>query len=282
MLPADVAGAELLVDAADLPDGWAPLLERVRGLRGEDLTRFLPPADGGRASAVLVLVGDGGPGAPAAAGPDVVLTLRAAGMRSHPGQVSFPGGATDPGDDGPVATAFREAAEETGLDPSSAVPVAVLPGLWLPPSGFVVRPVLAWWRDPHPLHAREPEEVEQVRRVALADLADPARRWTAQHPSGWTGPAFDLDDLLLWGFTAGLVSRLLQLAGLERPWDASVRRELPAAMTDGWRRAVADDPEAAERVAAAARELSAQAGAEPGATPLTDAAGAGDGGTAGP
>ncbi len=48
------------------------------------------------------------------------------------------------------------------------------------------------------------------------------------HPDGYVGPAFDVDGLLLWGFTAGLVSKVIELAGLERPWDREDHRPLPA------------------------------------------------------
>ena len=69
-------------------------------------------------------------------GPDVLLIERAADMRSHAGQPAFPGGAADPGDNGPVSTALREAQEETSLDPAGVTPVAALPQMWLPPSGI--------------------------------------------------------------------------------------------------------------------------------------------------
>lgn len=110
---------------------------------GEHFTRFLPPEEGGRDSAVLVLFGEGDQG------PDLLLIERAATLRSHAGQPAFPGGAQDPEDDGPVAAALREAQEEVGLRPDSVDVLGVLPALWLPPSGFVVHPVVAWWREPH-------------------------------------------------------------------------------------------------------------------------------------
>jgi hypothetical protein len=66
-----------------------------------------------------------------------------------------------------------------------------------------------------------------VVRAPLSELTDPARRFTVSHPSGFVGPAFDVDGLLVWGFTAGLLSKVIELAGLERSWDSSVRRPLP-------------------------------------------------------
>ena len=80
-------------------------------------------------------------------GPDLLLTERAHDMRSHPGQVSFPGGSIDAGET-PVQAALREAEEETGLDPAGVEVFGELPELWLPPSNFAVTPVLGWWRHP--------------------------------------------------------------------------------------------------------------------------------------
>ena len=188
----------------------------------EQLSRFLPPEDGGRTSAVLVLLGEG------ADGPDLLLIQRAADMRSHPGQPAFPGGAVDPGDAGPISAALREAEEETGLDPSGVEVFATLPDLWLPPSGFVVTPVLGWWRTPSPVYAAAPAEVAAVHRVPVAELTDPGNRLVVTHPSGYVGPAFKVRGMLVWGFTAGLLDRLLAISGWEVPWDRDRTEPLPA------------------------------------------------------
>jgi 8-oxo-dGTP pyrophosphatase MutT (NUDIX family) len=186
-------------------------------------SRFPAPAEGGRQSAVLILFGPN-----AAGGEDVLLTERSHSMRSHAGQVSFPGGATDPTDSGPVSAALREAQEEVGLDPAGVQVVAELPSLYLTPSQFVVTPVLAWWADPSPVSVVDHLEVARVLRAPLSELTDPARRFTVSHPSGYVGPAFDVDGLLVWGFTAGLLSEVIALAGLERSWDRADHRPLPS------------------------------------------------------
>jgi hypothetical protein len=105
--------------------------------------------------------------------------------------------------------------------------VAVLPALWLPPSNFVVTPVLGWWHTPHPVTARATAEVASVARVPIAELADPANRLRVRHPSGFLGPAFSVRSMLVWGFTAGLLSAMLDLAGWSRPWDDAKIHELP-------------------------------------------------------
>ena len=205
----------------ELPDWLQPVAEVARTVAPEQLSRFLPPDEGGRESAVLVLFGHGPDG------PDLLFIQRAATVSSHPGQPAFPGGAVDDTDADVVAAALREAEEETGLDASGVQVFATLPALWLPPSGFVVTPVLGWWRVESPVDVVDPGEVESVVRVPLAELLDPANRVSVGHPSGFVGPAFDVRGLLVWGFTAGLLSRLFALSGWERPWDASVVRPLP-------------------------------------------------------
>lgn len=159
-------------------------------------------------------------------GPDVLLVERASGLRSHAGQVAFPGGAIDPGET-PERAALREAHEETGLDVSGVDVAAVLADRFVPPSGFIVSPVLAYWTRPSPVAAVDEAEVASVHRVAIATLADPANRFRVRHPSGLLGPAFAAHRLLVWGFTAGLLDRLLHLAGWERPWDGGAVHELP-------------------------------------------------------
>jgi 8-oxo-dGTP pyrophosphatase MutT (NUDIX family) len=209
------------VDA--LPAWLGPLAEAARDVRAEQLSRFLPPAEGGRPSAVLILFGEGPDG------PDLLVIERSHDLRSHAGQPAFPGGALDPADDGPVAAALREAVEETGLDPSGVEVFATLPALFLPPSDFVVTPVLGWWRSPSPVGVVDAREVASVHRIPVAALTDPANRLRVRHPSGYVGAAFAVSGLLVWGFTAGLIDRLLRLAGWEKPWDTARIEDYPGA-----------------------------------------------------
>lgn len=180
-----------------------------------------PPASGGRRSAVLILFGDGPDG------PDLLFIQRGEGLRRHAGQPAFPGGAIEDSDDGPVGAALREAAEETGLDPAGVDVVGTLPELFIDRSQFRVVPVLAWWREPSAVGPADIGEVAAVERIPLAALADPAHRVMYRHPSGRTGPAFHIGSMLIWGFTALLVDRLLALGGWERPWNPRDIRELP-------------------------------------------------------
>ncbi|HUA30094.1 MAG TPA: CoA pyrophosphatase [Streptosporangiaceae bacterium] len=180
-----------------------------------------PPPGGGRPSAVLILFGEG------PEGPDLLLVQRSPFLRRHAGQPAFPGGAIDESDGGPVPAALREAEEETGLDPSGVEVLAVLPELFIARSGFSVTPVLAWWRSPVAVGPGDPGEISSVARVSVADLADPANRLMTRYPSGIAGPAFRVGGMLVWGFTAMIVDRLLAIGGWERPWDAGSAEDLP-------------------------------------------------------
>ena len=182
-----------------------------------------PPAQGGRASAVLVLFAAGPQAGPQTApnNPDLLFIQRSADLRLHAGQPAFPGGAIDAADDGPVAAALREAAEEVGVDPDGVDVVGTLPELFIPRTGFRVVPVLAWWREPCAVAPVDAAEVAAVERVSVSELADPQTRVMVKGPGGFVGPAFRVKGMLIWGFTAVLVDRLLALAGWERPWDTA-------------------------------------------------------------
>ncbi|OEV10518.1 NUDIX hydrolase [Streptomyces nanshensis] len=222
---ASTAAAGPVVHFSDrgLPGWLEPVADVAASVEPRQLSRFLPPADGaGRPSAVLVLFGEG------ADGPELLLMERASSLRSHAGQPSFPGGALDPEDgdpdgDGPLRAALREAEEETGLDPSGVQLFATLPALYIPVSGFVVTPVLGWWRRPTPVAPVDPAETARVFTVSVEELTNPENRATAVHPSGYSAPAFDVGPALVWGFTAGVIDRLLHYAGWERPWDRTRR-----------------------------------------------------------
>lgn len=217
-------------DGAPTVPGWlAPLADRARAMKGEDLTAFLPPEGGtAREGAVLVLFGDGPDGH------DVLLTERAHTMRSQPGQVSFPGGSLEPGETA-IEGALREAHEETGLDPDGVEVFAVLPRLYLPPRDFAVAPVLGFWHHDCPVHVTNPLEVHAVFREPIERLLEPAERFVVRHPMGWEGPAWMIGpdrDVLLWGFTAGILNALFDFVGWTRPWDRSVVRPLPSRLVE--------------------------------------------------
>lgn len=212
------ARADLLA-AAERADEWTPVLP---------LTMSDPAA-----ASVLILFGrlDSIPARAdeltVAADLDVLLQRRAATLSSHPGQVSFPGGGHEPQDADVIATALREAQEETGLDPRGVEVLATLPKIPLAVSNFLVTPVLAWWRKPSHVAAVDHAETVEVFRAPVAQLLDPANRFTTVlHRDGDTyrGPAFDLDGTIVWGFTAGILDALFDATGWTVPWDRDVER----------------------------------------------------------
>ncbi|WP_022899049.1 NUDIX hydrolase [Humibacter albus] len=158
---------------------------------------------------------------------DVLLQVRASTLRQHAGQVSFPGGRAEPGDTDAVQTALREAAEETGLDPTGVDVLATLPALPLAASNHRVTPVLAWWANPIPLRAIDPAETTRVWQAPVSRMLDPASRFTfvvERFGSRFRGPAFDIDGTIVWGFTAIVLDRIFDAAGWAVPWDASRER----------------------------------------------------------
>jgi 8-oxo-dGTP pyrophosphatase MutT (NUDIX family) len=228
--PADAQAAQIPLPS-DLPDWLRPLAGAVRAIDPSSRwagfrprTRTLPGPP--RQSAVLILFA-GPPVEGAAEDIDILITERAATLRSHAGQPAFPGGRLDPQDGGPVQAALREAHEEAGVEPASVAVFARLPELYLQPSDFMVASVLGWWRTPAPLRVGSPLEVASVHRVAVAELAAPENRLRVRHPSGYVGPAFAADGLLVWGFTAGLLDAVLRLGGWEREWDRDRVHDLP-------------------------------------------------------
>jgi 8-oxo-dGTP pyrophosphatase MutT (NUDIX family) len=208
-------------DVRELPDWLRPLDTAL--LDDERLQRAvaLRPGAGARAAAVLVLIGAG------AQGPENLFVERSATLRTHAGQIAFPGGASDPGDADLIATAIREAHEETGVDVGGIEPIGALPAAHVAVSGFDVTAVVGWWRRRSPVGAADPREVASVLVVPVAHLTDPANRGLVRHPSGYAGPGFDVADHLIWGLTAHLLDGVLDLAGWQRPWDAERRFDIP-------------------------------------------------------
>ena len=215
-----------------LPDWLRPMRSGIAGIRAEDLTAYVPPVDPPpREGAVLVLFGEG------PEGPDLLLTERAHTMRSQPGQVSFPGGSLDAGETA-VEGALREAHEEVGVEPDGVDVFAELPRLWIPPRNFAVAPVLGYWRHEAPVSVINTLEVHAVFRVPVEHLLDPANRFWVQHPLGWKGPGWLIGpdrDVLLWGFTAGVINALFDYVGWTRSWDEAPVRGLPEHMIE-WNR----------------------------------------------
>jgi 8-oxo-dGTP pyrophosphatase MutT (NUDIX family) len=165
-----------------------------------------------RPAAVLVLVVPG-----VAGDARVVLTERVDRGGHHAGEVSFPGGAAEPGDDGPAATALREAAEEVALDPDAAGVrvVGLLEPFWIPVSGFRVTPVVAVAAR-RPALVASPHEVARIVEAPLAAFLPDARieiveRTVRDWPLRYGG--YRIDGLHVWGATARILGQLGAVIG---------------------------------------------------------------------
>jgi 8-oxo-dGTP pyrophosphatase MutT (NUDIX family) len=151
---------------------------------------------------------------PADARPHLVLTLRSDRLRRHRGQVSFPGGVVEPGED-LVAAALREAHEEVSIIPAAVEVLGTLTPLPMPHTGFVLHPFVGVARVRPDLRACE-DEVARVLEVPLAVLADPAR--VRQEPrllgeQVYQVPYFDVAGEKVWGATAMILAELLAVLG---------------------------------------------------------------------
>ena len=194
-------------------DTIARLVEALGTLPAESLET--PAAD--RLGAALVIVEPRDDGETT-----IVYTRRRDDLRSHPGQISFPGGRVDEGETVEQA-AVREAHEEVALDPSGVEILGRLPAFYIPPSRFWLQAVVAHWTDPHGLTAAE-AEVAAVLHVPMSRLLDPdARRVVRLSTAGWSW-AWDLgDDHLLWGATAIVTTFILGL--LDPEWSQGLGPE---------------------------------------------------------
>lgn len=204
---------------ADLPARWHSLSRKLAGSVPEHrlsharigggpalqadprLLALLPPEP--RAAAVLVGLLE------SVEGPGVLLTVRAANLRMHAGQIAFPGGAIDAGDADPAATALREAHEEVGLDPAGVNVLGYLPDQFVL-TGFRITPVVA--RLPAGFEARlQAEEVQESFVLPLDHLLDPDNERTGVRELGdFTFSTRDLQfrQHRIWGATAGVLFTL--------------------------------------------------------------------------
>lgn len=190
------------------PERLKQILARPAGASSDfDLNPgiVLPPGRVLRPAGVLVPIWDRGNGA------EVILTMRSSRLKHHPGQIAFPGGKVDAGDDGPVGAALREAEEEIALPRSRVEVIGTLPTHETVTS-FVVTPVVGLIRGeftPVP----EAGEVQEVFSVPLRHVTDPARfsierrRWRGEWRSYYTAP---WGPHYIWGATARILRGLAE------------------------------------------------------------------------
>lgn len=141
----------------------------------------------------------------------IILTQRTASLRSHSGQIAFPGGRIDPTDSSPEHAALREAEEEIGLDRALVEVVGRMPD-YVTGSGYRIRPVLSVVR-PDFSPVLNADEVEDIFEVPLSFLMDPAnhiresRVWNERERFYYTMP---YGERFIWGITAGILHMLYE------------------------------------------------------------------------
>jgi 8-oxo-dGTP pyrophosphatase MutT (NUDIX family) len=170
---------------------------------GWDPTSF---AASSRAAAALLLL------YPHASRVAVPLTVRASGLARHAGQISLPGGATDPGET-LIDAALREASEEIGVDPASVRVLGELTPVHVLVSGFTLHPIVGV-ADNRPEFQAAPGEVDEILEVALDDLRDASRiRQGTRIREGIAieYPYFDLHGHQVWGATAMVLGEFICL-----------------------------------------------------------------------
>jgi 8-oxo-dGTP pyrophosphatase MutT (NUDIX family) len=203
---------DLVLDRlGSLPDPLPPpadvLMPIIVGGLERRPTESAPPGRTGRPAGVLVLLYPDAEGVTR-----VVLTERASRDGHHSGEVSFPGGKSEPEDQDIDATALREAAEEIALDPVAAGVriVGRLERFWIPVSDFEVTPVVAVARE-RPRLTASPSEVARIVEPPLSRFLPDApivivertiRDWPLRYG------AYDIDGLSVWGATARILSQL--------------------------------------------------------------------------
>lgn len=227
-------GAELRPDLA--PAWLRPLVDAlshpVHASRVRRMLATRVPQRSGDDEAAVLIVFTGDPDTdtlPSDAA--VLITHRHPSMRSHSGQMAFPGGRIDPTDTGAIDAALREAEEETGLAPHRVMPLAVMEAATTGGSRRKVRPVIAYAADPGPVHPASEEETDDVFFVPVSELVDAENRLVTGW-SGWSGPAFLTGCYVVWGFTGVLLSVVLDLAGWAQPYDEDTVHDLRAVLED--------------------------------------------------
>ncbi len=192
----DITRALHPLDAPPVPPGW----------NHDYLVELI--GDAPRTEAAVLMAVRAGPK------PSVVFTLRRDDLAQHAGQVSFPGGRMDLGDDGAIATALRESHEEIALDPCLAEPLGYLDRLETV-SGFSVTPVVACLAADAVL-AAQPGEVARLFEVPLAFLLDPGNVRHVDYHSPWgSRKVYEYAQVTprIWGATAAILVNLLRRMG---------------------------------------------------------------------
>ena len=156
-----------------------------------------------RPAAVLVLLIDSDDG------PSILLTERATALTNYPGILVFPGGSAETADDGSVATAIREAAEETGIDPTHVHIIGSLPPQHLPDTNFVVTPVVGWCTELERTATMQSAEVAKAFQIPLREFTEASGRVHRNPATDTTGEMFSFKGTAVGHMTSAVIQTLL-------------------------------------------------------------------------
>lgn len=144
----------------------------------------------------------------------LVLTQRKEYEGVHSGQISFPGGKFEENDDSLIFTALREAQEEIAINPKQVQVLGQLTALYIPPSNFLVTPVVGFVPF-HPEFIAEPHEVAKVIEIRISDLLDDQRiqqkKIRLKVGLSLKVPCFVIDGNVIWGATAMILSEFREM-----------------------------------------------------------------------
>lgn len=147
----------------------------------------------------------------------VVLTRRRDDLRRHPGEIAFPGGRRDPDDASLMATALREAAEETGLDPATVALAGALAPIPTIATGYAIYPFVGVTCRPRTWTPQE-QEVDEILEFSIDELADAheLRKMKRRGISFMTNAFPMSDQWFIWGATGRVLVDLIERTGIGR------------------------------------------------------------------
>jgi len=192
--------------AKSLP-GKAAQLKMSSLARIQELMNLTPSLDANQSSVLILLY-------PLESKIGLVLMLRPEYKGVHSGQISLPGGKFEETDESLIYTALREAKEEIGIDPTQVQIIGQLTEMYIPPSHFLVTPVVGFQAS-RPQFTADPKEVARIIEIKLDDLLDEKnvqmKKMKLRLGITLKVPSFFIDGNIIWGATAMILSELKEV-----------------------------------------------------------------------
>jgi 8-oxo-dGTP pyrophosphatase MutT (NUDIX family) len=187
--------------------GRSAQLKMSSPARIQELMRVSPPEDAIQSSVLILLY-------PFAGSIGLVLMLRPEYRGLHSGQISLPGGKHEETDESLIYTALREAQEEIGIDAGQVQVIGQLTEMYIPPSNFLVTPVIGYLTT-QPHFTADRKEVAAIIEIGLDDLLDERNRQmkNMELSLGFSlkVPSYFINENIIWGATAMILSELREI-----------------------------------------------------------------------